>query len=133
MGTIQVTNLGGKIIEGASWKVGDTSNVTVGEVVRVNLAVKDAKLTKYLAKNQIQECSLEKEDGWHSVTVGLIVEKFTHFLDSTADPIELESMAWAKPLNRGVEAVIAYLLDRESCDQKFLAAVGAKRREGEED
>lgn len=129
MGTIQVTNLSGKIVEGASWKVKDMSNVSIGEVIRINLWVEDERLAKYLGKNPVQECTVEKEERGHSVTVGYVVERFTHFLDGASEEKELESMAWLKPMNRAVEAVVAFLLDRESCDQKFLTAVGAKRRE----
>lgn len=105
------------------------SNVSVGEVVRVNLPVKEEKLAKYLGKNQTQECTIEKEEEGHSVTLGYIVEKFTHMLDGSSEERKLESMAWLKPMNRGVEAVTAFLLERESCDPKFLAAVGVKKRE----
>lgn len=131
MGTVQVTNLSGKIIEAASWKVKDMSNVSVGEVVRVNLRVEDEKLAKYLAKNPSQECALEKEEEGQSVTLGFVVEKFTHFLDDANS--ELESMAWLKPLNRSVEATVAFIMDRDSCPQNFLAAIGVKRRKEEEE
>lgn len=130
MGTVQVTNLSGKILEAASWKVEDMSNVSVGEIVRINLRVEDERLAKYLSKATAQECTIEREDEGHSVTLGFVVERFTHLLDDSTK--ELESMAWLKPMNRTVEATIAFIMDRDSCDQKFLAAVGVKRREEED-
>jgi len=129
MATIQVTNMGGKILEAASWKVKDLGRLSSGEHVRVNVPFKDAKLLKYLANAQAQECVLEREeDGGQSVTLGYFLEKFSHFLDAGDGKPEVETIAWLKPLNRTVEAVMAYLMDRESCDSKFLAAIGARRR-----
>ncbi len=126
------------MIEDARWKVKDAGHLSAGEVVRVNVPFKDAKLLKYLAGVQAQECVLEREEDGQSVTLGFFLEKFSHFLDSGETKPELETMAWLKPFNRTVEHVVTYIMDRESCDSKFLAAIGAKRRveaeqEAEED
>ena len=132
MPTIQATTLGGKIIARANWRTKSLGSVSIGETVRVNITFDDEKLAKFLAKSAAQECTLEREEGEAtSVTVGFMVEKFTHMLDDSAEGPDVESMAWLKPMNRTVEAVVQYLLDRENCDLKFLAAIGAKRKEGE--
>ncbi len=133
MPTIQATTLGGKIITQASWRTQSLGRISIGETVRVNIPFEDERLAKFLAKSAAQECVLEQEaEEGTSVTVGFMVEKFTHMLDASAERPDVESMAWLKPMNRTVEAVVQYLLDRENCDLKFLAAIGAKRKETEE-
>ncbi len=130
MATIQVTNIGGVIIPNAHWKVKSLGSMSAGEVVRVNVSFEDERLSKYLSKATAQEVTLEREEGEPtSVVLGFVMEKFSHFLDQSADEPDVESIAWIKPMNRTVEAVIVYLLDRENCDPRFLAMLGAKRRE----
>ncbi len=130
MATIQATNIGGVIIPRAHWKVKSLGGIVAGDVVRVNLPFKDEKLAKYLSRSSIQEVTYEREeDETSSVTLGFMVERFTHFLDQAAMEPEIESMAWFRPMNRTVEAVITYLLDRENCETKFLSMIGVKRKE----
>ncbi len=128
MATVQATNIGGVIIPRAHWKVKSLGSVSPGDIVRVNVPFEDEKLSKYLSRSQVQECTFEREDdGESSVTLGLMVERFTHFLDHSAEEPDVESMAWLKPMNRTVEAILIYMFDRSNCDVKFLALIGAKR------
>lgn len=132
MATVQATNIGGSIIPQAHWKVKSLGNISPGDVVRVNVPFEDEKLSKYLSRSQVPECTFEREEEGSSVTLGLMVERFTHFLDHAAAEPDVESMAWLKPMNRTVEAVLAYLFDRDSCDTKFISLIGAKRKQDEE-
>lgn len=120
------------MIEEARWKVKEAGSLSVGEIVRVNVPFRDPKLLKHLAGSQASECVLEREEEGQSVTLGFFVEKFSHFLDTGEAKPELETMAWLKPFNRTVEQVVTYIMDRSSCDSKFLAAIGAKRKAGAE-
>lgn len=131
MATVQATNIGGVIIPRAHWKVKSLGSISAGDVVRVNITFSDEKLEKYLSRASAQEVTYEREeeDEASSVTLGFMVERFTHFLDQSAEEPDIESMAWLKPMNRTVEAIVIYLLDRENCDPKFLSAIGAKRKE----
>jgi hypothetical protein len=130
MATVQATNIGGVIVPGAHWKVKSLGNISAGDVVKVNLVFEDEKLEKYLSRISVQEVTYEREDDEQSsVTLGFMVERFTHFLDQAAEEPDIESMAWLKPMNRTVEAIILFLLDRENCDPKFLSLIGAKRKE----
>lgn len=130
MATVQATNIGGVIIPRAHWKVKSLGSISAGDVVRVNMTFSDEKLERYLSRTSAQEVTYEREDDEAcSVTLGFMVERFTHFLDQAAEEPDIESMAWLKPMNRTVEAIVIYLLDRENCDPKFLAVIGAKRKE----
>jgi hypothetical protein len=126
--TLQITTIGGKMIEEACWKVKEAGSLSTGDIVRINVPFKDAKLVKHLASVQAQECVLEREEDGQSVTLGFFLEKFSHFLDAGEAKPEIETIAWLKPFNRTVEQVVTYIMERESCDSKFLAAVGARRR-----
>ncbi len=134
MATVQATNIGGVIIPQAHWKVKSLGSISPGDVVRVNVPFEDEKLSKYLSRSQVPECTFEREEEEeNSVTLGMMVERFTHFLDHSSKEPDVESMAWLKPMNRTVEAVLIYLFDRDNSDVKFLAMIGAKRKEKEED
>jgi len=134
MATIQATNIGGVIIPNAHWRVKSLGSMSAGEVVRVSVAFDDEKLGKYLSRASTQEVAYEREEeGQDSVVLGFVMERFSHFLDQSAEEPDVESIAWIKPMNRTVEAIIIYLLDRENCDPRFLAMIGAKRREGSPD
>ncbi len=127
MATIQATNIGGRIIPDAKWEVPDISKLSAGDPVRVSIPFKDAKLERYLKSQELPACTMEREERGVSVTLGLVTEKFTHMLDTEPSNTRLDSMAWVKPMNRTVEAVLTYLFDRENCEPRFLAAVGVKR------
>lgn len=115
----------------AKWAIRDLGKVSVGEVVRVSLTFKDAKLEKFLKSQRSPDCVMEREEKTMSVTLGFIVERFSHMLDvippERMAESKIDSMAWVKPMDRSVEFVMQYLYDRDSCDGRLLGAMGAKR------
>lgn len=123
MPTIQVTSIGRKLIENASWKVKSLEGLSVGQVLSVNVPLVDEALIKVIGK--MKASLLEKEDDGYSVTLTFLVDKFTHMLELKPDMSldKMDGMAWVVPVDRTVESIILYLFNPELCDPKFLALV----------
>ena len=123
MPTIQVTSIGRKLIESASWKVKSLEGLSVGQILTVNVPLVNEALIKAIGK--MKAGLLEKEDDGYSVTLTFLVDKFTHMLELKPDMSldKMDGMAWVIPTDRTVESIILYLFNPELCDPKFLALV----------
>jgi hypothetical protein len=123
MPTIQVTSIGRKLIENASWKVKSLEGLSVGQYLTVNVPLVDEALIKAIGKMKAN--LLEKEDDGYSITLTFLVDKFTHMLELKSDMSldKMDGMAWIVPMDRTVESIILYLFNPELCDPKFLALI----------
>jgi hypothetical protein len=123
MPTIQVTSIGRKLIENASWEVKSLEGLSVGQILTVNAPLTDEALIRAVGK--IKAGLLEKEENGYSVTLTFLVDKFTHMLELKSDMTldKMDGMAWVIPTDRTVESIILYLFNPELCDPKFLALV----------
>jgi hypothetical protein len=123
MPTIQVTSIGRKLIENASWEVRSLEGLSVGQILTVNIPLTDEALIKAVGK--IKASLLEKEEDGYSVTLTFLVDKFTHMLELKSNMTldKMDGMAWVIPSDRTVESIILYLFNPELCDPKFLALV----------
>lgn len=93
-----------------------------GHQLGLSIDISDKKLLQFLSKYDGMDCVLErKDDGGHYAVVTLQVMRFKHMLDH--GPSALSSMAFVVPINRTVEHVVTYLLDRKKCDPRFLDLV----------
>jgi hypothetical protein len=123
MPTIQVTSIGRKLIENASWEVKSLEGLSVGQILTVNAPLTDEALIRAVGK--IKAGLLEKEEDGYSVTLTFLVDKFTHMLELKSNMTldKMDGMAWVIPTDRTVESIILYLFNPELCDPKFLALV----------
>lgn len=129
MPIIQVTTIGGKIIEKAKWEVETLANMREGHQLLISMDVSERNLVQFLGKHGGMDCVLEKKDktilngddeGYY-VVVTLQVMKFKHMFDH--EKLTLSSMAFAVPINRTVENVVTYLMDQSKCDPRFTQAI----------
>lgn len=122
MATYRATTISGKDIRGATWKADAVGPVAIGHVINLNVATRDEKLLKKIGRNSLG-ISVDPEEDGYSVTLGFVVERFTHMLETSGGKAKLDTMVWMKPMNRSVEAVAVYLLDPDSVDPKFAKLV----------
>lgn len=119
MPAIQATTISGKLVEGARWDVNTLTNMREGQSLQVSLPVEDKKLIHFLGKQNGMDCVLEREeDKSHYVVLTMKIMSFRHMLDHATG--ELDSQAYVSPINRTVEEVITFLLDRDKCNPKFV-------------
>lgn len=119
MPIIQFTKINGSIIEKASWKVDNISNLREGHFIQFNFNIKeDTNLISYISKRSNIDCVVEKSDtGQYSIILTGIIKAFKHMIDNS----KLESMVTVIPINRAVENVLLFITNKDQCDPKFVA------------
>jgi len=125
--TIQATTISGTIVESARWRV-ESTGMLPGDLLQLRLPVKDRKLMEYIRKQSKFECMLERgqkdendAESDHAVIMAFRVKQMRHMLDSQTS--EIESMCVVTPMDRFVESVMMFLLDRKKCDPRFIAMI----------
>lgn len=109
------------MIEGGRWRV-ENVDMQIGHMVQVNLKTSDRKLLKYVQKQAKFECMGEQgDDGDHTITVAFKVKTVRHMFDVKTS--HMDTMVVISPMDRHVEQVTMYLLDRKKCDPRFVAAL----------
>lgn len=122
MPTIQASTLSGAMVESGLWRV-KSVNMQVGHMVQINFLSDDTKLFEYVKKQQRFECMGEYDEkgGNHTITLAFKVKTVRHMFDTKTSNVD--SMVVITPMDRYVEQVMIYLLDRKKCDPRFIAAI----------
>lgn len=120
MPIIQATTIGGKLIERGRWEVSTLENTREGHALQlsVNVESKEKNLLKFLGKQESADCVLEREGKSYYVVLTFQIMRYKHLLDH--EKMSLQSMAFVVPINRTVEQVLTYMLDRDQCNPKFV-------------
>lgn len=122
--TVQATTMNGMIVEQARWRIEDPG-LRPGDLLQISLPVKDRKLMEYVRNQSKFECMLErgKDGSSHSAILAFRIKQIRHMLDSQTS--EIDSMCVVAPMDRFVESVMTFLLDRKRCDPKFVAQLSS--------
>ncbi|HED38483.1 MAG TPA: hypothetical protein ENI76_09625 [Ignavibacteria bacterium] len=119
MPQIRAITINGKLIEKAKWEVNTISNMREGQSLQISITVNDDKLINLCGKQNSIDCVIEKEeDGSHYVVLTMKIMSFRHMLDHSTS--ELDSQVYLSPINRAVEEILTFLLDKEKCNPKFI-------------
>jgi hypothetical protein len=119
---VQVVNIAGKSIENGRWEVDFPVGLQQEQTMSLSIPIKDAALIRYLGKQQLKNCVIDKEDDdTYTVAVACKILRIRHMLNTATRAVE--SMALATPEDRTCEHVLTYLLSPTKCDQRFVAVV----------
>lgn len=119
MPAIQATTISGKLIDGARWDVGTLSDMREGQNLQISIPVGDKNLIHFLGRQNGMDCVLEREaDKSHYVVLTMRIMQFRHMLDHGSG--SLDSQAYVTPINRTVEEVLTFILDKDKCNPKFV-------------
>jgi hypothetical protein len=111
--------MNGGIIEKAKWEVDTLENLREGHWIQFSFNIEeDPNLISYVSKRSNIDCVVEKTDkGQYSIVLTGVIKTFRHMVDAS----KLESMVTVIPVNRAIENVLLYILDKDQCDPKFIA------------
>jgi hypothetical protein len=122
MTSIQVTTIGGVIIDRARWEVPSLDSVQAGHALAICLPSDDKSLLAHIRKQSKIECAIDRsEDGKNSIIITLLVKQVRHMLE--LNPSKFDTMCIAVPTSRFAELVVLYMLDPTKCDRRFVEAV----------
>lgn len=117
---IQATTISGKLIEAAKWVVEPPAGLQEGQIMSINLPIKDPALIKYIGKQRSFDCLIDKDKDGYNISMACTVSRIRHmaFPDGNVD-----SLAFLVPTNRIVEHTMLYILNPSKCDPRFVHAV----------
>lgn len=117
MPIIQVHSLQGTIIEKAKWEVPSFENLKENQYLQINFKFDDKNLSRYLGKNNM---IIEKDKNDYSINLTFQISGFRHLL---TQPNSLESMMIITAVNRTIESILLYIIDKDKCDPRFISLV----------
>jgi len=119
MPIIQAMTISGRLIEKAKWEVNTLENVREGQVIQINIPVKEPNMIKYLSKTT--DTVLDKDGKKYSVNLSVTITGFRHLYEPSQK--QIQSMITVIPINRTVEQILVHLLDKNNSDPKFVAHI----------
>lgn len=136
---VQFVKMNGIAIERARWTIDSLESLRTGDNIQFSFNIEeDPNLISYIAKRSNMDCVIERIEIPHgldnedkstqfqySVILTGIIKSVRHMIDASAPRQDgfhsVESMVTVIPLNRTIENVTTYVLDRDKCDRKFIA------------
>ena|SRR5208337_601507 len=119
---VQVIAFSGKMIENGKWVVDIPAGVQQEQSISLSMPIKDPALIRYLGKQQLMNCVIDKEDdNKYMVSVACKVMRIRHMINTSTQTAE--SMATVMPEDRTCEHVLTYLLAPKICDPRFVTLV----------
>jgi len=118
---VQATTIAGKMIDVAKWDVEPPPGLQEGQIMSINLKIKDPALIKYIGKQQSLDCAIDKDKDGFYISMACKVARIRHMVNTNDGTVD--SLAIIIPVNRVVEASMLYILNPSKCDPKFVQAV----------
>ncbi len=120
---IQGYSVSKQIIDQAKWNVKDLSNMQIGSKILVNIKTNDKDIIQYMKKNDKINHSISDHynNGGILLTLTFTIDKVTHMVSIGENTIE--TMVSIIPINNSVNDIILYILDKKSCNQRFISMI----------
>lgn len=121
---IQAKTISGTLIENATWKIVGSHSIREGQSIYLELETKDIKIVNWVAKLKSVDCNVERDEENKEkfyIIASYSILEIKHMLSDK----KLETMVHIVPMNRTIESVTLYILDRGKCNPRFIKSLNS--------